>query len=978
MEILFGFTGKDEIDLPADLRIVEDGFPDGAACGELTGPLVLEDITRPWKGCSLQLTLFRPQESTFVGGIVADDVVSLASSERQYGDCISMGRRLMLSPGITHLIFDVDPMRTTQGNRDFDFSQIRSFSLNLGGSPESPVYVRHLRLGEERDSVGKPAIPAPGDTITFLQHQDIACYTYELERAEQPEDIRRLEGELDAEMERLERGIRLAQLGGKQTLYAEAGQLVAEIGWEARGLYPWTRHPAQRQRDLEDALEIVRRHSRGLDLYARGVFHEDDEDDSNIPLPVVPALPGLSALKIDGNALVDGHGHPVLLYAMNYHSDGPLCRFFAPDDHRVESYAVGGGSRYDIEWSPVYRAFHQAADGHRVGFRGWCGHLIKDQWAMGGRKENVVICLESEEIRRAVSQYNREHQHEWWHNPHLIYNILAYELMYMCYCEKSVEMFRQWLREKHGEIGALNRAWGTEIERFDQIQPPQAPDGIPPAETSRGLWFDWTFWNARRFTDILIWAKEDIRKIDPHIPLCSGGTSSMVSAGNGNAGIDEELIIAEVDDVILHEGGDLLTLDLLRAIADRPKPVVDPEHGGSAYQMLQGFLHGKSTISKFWWPKQPSRQFPHMTLQAPMQGSVPLAEVEEHLRVALDVRRLRREIALFWDLPAEVAIHYSRTCMLQVPFELLGGRTTPFLQALRLSYDTLRLLDAPVTFASERQISAGKIDAFKILVLPAVRYMPAAVFERLDGYLRGGGTLVLLPEGLLADEYARPQEYLARWGIRVDAAHIPQIAGLGPAEQGYDQSFSQTVHFGEGREMRATEADDRLFAEPGEVETAGIFQEIDVEGGEVLAAAGNSTLLVRKEIGAGALYYFAGMPEKRTLRAFMDAIMEQAGVYRPFRVSAPDGSRLAEVEARLVHTKFFDLLYLVNAGDEPVDFRAETERSFAKVRELRSLAYWEKLEGVLPGRQTLIFKLMMDPEEIGRREEETDYPYCGM
>jgi hypothetical protein len=178
--------------------------------------------------------------------------------------------------------------------------------------------------------------------------------------------------------------------------------------------------------------------------------------------------------------------------------------------------------------------------------------------------------------------------------------------------------------------------------------------------------------------------------------------------------------------------------------------------------------------------------------------------------------------------------------------------------------------------------------------------------------------------------------------------------------------------------MRATEVDDRLFAEPGDVETAGIFQEIDVQGGEVLAVAGESVLLVRKEIGNGALYYFAGMPTRGTQRAFMDILMEQTGVYRPFRVSAPDGSRLAEVEARLVHTKFFDLLYLVNEGEMPVDFRVETERPFAKVRELRSLAYWEKLEGMLPGRQTLIFKLMMDPVEIGRAGEETAYPYFGM
>jgi len=65
-------------------------------------------------------------------------------------------------------------------------------------------------------------------------------------------------------------------------------------------------------------------------------------------VPVVPELPVLSGLRIDGNTFADANGKPVILYAMNYDHEGRLLRFFAPDDHRVESYAVGGGSRYDI------------------------------------------------------------------------------------------------------------------------------------------------------------------------------------------------------------------------------------------------------------------------------------------------------------------------------------------------------------------------------------------------------------------------------------------------------------------------------------------------------------------------------------------------------------------------------------------------------------------------------------------------------
>ena len=866
------------------------------------------------------------------------------------------------------------------GPREFDFSRIRSLELDLGATPEAPVHVRHLRLCGERDRVGPPAEPSPGDTVTFLRNQDTACYTYELEKAESPGEVTALEERLRAETRGLERAVRLARLGGKQTLYAEAGLLAAEVALEGRAVYPWTRHPAQRAGDLAAALEIARGHRRSLELYSRGIVHEDDEDDSNIPLPTVPAFPSYERLKIEGDAFVDADGRPALLYAMNYHSDGPLCRFFAPADHRVESYAVGGGSRYDIEWSPVYRAFHRNADAKRAGFRGWCGHLVKDQWAMGGRKENVVVCLESEAVRRAVSQYNREHAHEWLRRPNLLYNILAYELMYVCYCEASVGMFRRWLEDKYGDIAALNRVWGTALAAFGRVVPPEAPDGVPPPGTSRGLWFDWTAWNTRRFTDILVWAKEDVRRLDDRagrkVPLCAGGTSSMLSPNNGNTGIDEELIIAEVDDVILHEGGDLLSLDLLRSLADRPKPVVDPEHGGSAYGMLASFLHGKSAVSKFWWPKQPSRQFPHMTLRAPLQGTVPIEEVEEHLRVALDVRRLGREISLFWGQRPEVALHYSRSSVLQVPFGLLRAGTTPYLQCLRAAYDTVGRLDAPLGFVSERQLLAGGGDGYKVLVLPAVRHVPQEVFSRLDAYIRGGGNLVVLPESLTADEYARPQPYLARWGVEIAASDVPAVEGLGAAEQGYDQSFSRAVRFGAGRRLRSGRAAADFFPDGAEVE--GIFQEIAAEGATVLAEAGGAPLAVSRRIGRGTLYYFAGTPTAPSLAAFMDELLRRAGVYRPLRLSAPDGSRLPQVEARLVHTKYYDLAYLINGADEALDFRLRVERPYSRVRELRSLEYWQRPEGVLPARQTLIFKLSADPVEIGRAAEDPAYEYRGM
>ncbi len=69
---------------------------------------------------------------------------------------------------------------------------------------------------------------------------------------------------------------------------------------------------------------------------------------------------------------------------------------------------MGGGSRWTIDESPVYAAFKADPETHRVGWDGWCGHLVRDLDSMGGtKKENVVICLESPRIKEAVAEYIR-------------------------------------------------------------------------------------------------------------------------------------------------------------------------------------------------------------------------------------------------------------------------------------------------------------------------------------------------------------------------------------------------------------------------------------------------------------------------------------------------------------------------------------------------------------------------------------------
>ncbi|WP_207671331.1 beta-galactosidase [Paenibacillus cymbidii] len=473
--------------------------PHAGAAGQWTaqarGTVSTVRLPRDWRGYrSLQFTITNPHPEPVIGGIEIWDRTEADGAELAYGDWVDRKRALLLGEGKTHVVIRIDPMQTQRGDRLLDLAHIVKVTLHFplpGGS--EPLEIAALRLSESPDTPDACARAVPGDSILCLKHQDISCYTYEPERAELPEDLRKLESEVWAERERLQRLVEAAEINGKPTLYARAGIVAADIALKSRPLLAWHFSAGARRRNLSGALAELQKHRLPLKRLLSSRAHEDDEDDSNLPLSNVRPLPDLKMLRIEGKSFVDTAGAPILICSMSYHNEGALLSFFSPEQHKMEIYAAGGGSRYDIERSPVYEAFHSFPDTERVGWKGWCGHLIKDQWAMGGRKENVVICLENERILTAIDAYNREHAADWTNHPQLLYVILGYELAYLCYCEQSLQRFRVWLEERHGAIERLNDCWGTTYASFEEALPPPTVGLAPAGDANRAAWYHWLF-----------------------------------------------------------------------------------------------------------------------------------------------------------------------------------------------------------------------------------------------------------------------------------------------------------------------------------------------------------------------------------------------------------------------------------------------------------------------------------------------------
>lgn len=901
----------------------------------------------------LLFDLYSGREGVSTATVRVCDSVPVKNSSSRDENCYDGRNKIFLQKGWTHVEVRLAPLKAGTAQRDLALDRIQRFEFSAGrtGLPAT-IYIDNLRLVSGEEGPDTASRLAPQDTVSIISDRWVS-----VRQVARPQDVpeapevKRLRAEAVQESELLKDTIEIAQAQGIDTLYAERHLITAGLGLGVRPLLAWYNNDGKKRDMFSYVAGTCRAARHELEDKLRGTSLRKEVDDTQVEGSAFPPIPPLKGRPANGWFFRDQRGEPMMVLSLHSPSR-VLQRFFASPLQHIESYSVGGGSRWTIDESPVYAAFKADPDTHRVGWDGWCGHLVRDLDSMGGtKKENVVICLESPRIREAVAEYIRTNIPKFHQNPELLYDIMAYELMYVCYCDRSQRMFREWAAQKHGSIAAANQAWGTSYPGFAAVLAPPVQNSRPLPGTNRALWYDWARFNQDRFTNYLLWVRGEIRKLDATVPLAAGGSSSMLAGRTGTTGIDEERIVNEVDDVIIHEGGgSTLGVDLQLALSETSKPLADPEMSLNGVEnLLPHFLHGKSVAQIYHWPAQPANEF-HSNNQSSLahSWSYSLADVDEVLRVALDVRRLNKEIAAFIEAPAEVAILYSQTSTLQLPPEMLTWQLTPYLAELHNTYTASQFLDARVTFVTERQALKGRLDRYKLLLVPGVRNLPEKVVDAIWTYAERGGHVLIVPESLLGDEYNHAKNYLARIGITIERTERPK-ASTGEMVQGYDQSYSQNVD--------VVGAAASKLSGPFPLETRGVRQVIAAgPGAEVrFRDPGGRPAILRIPLGTGAVHYSASSLEARGYARLLDVLFTEAKVNRPVR--ARGGSKW-QIEARFARLGTRRLFYITNFNSKPaaltVDTGAAPIRSLHELRDDRVVA---GSQVTVPGRQTVIYEL---------------------
>jgi hypothetical protein len=339
-----------------------------------------------WSGYDrLLFDVFNPESQPRVLTFILSDEIGGAGVDGDRFDRYWGDEKLFLGAGWTHVEVILTGLKASSELRSIAMDRIRQLAV----SAESDLlpltlYFDNFRLVSGAEEAATASVQAPQDTLTRLEGRWVAISQVgPRDKVPEGDKVRELREQGLRELHALEEIVESAEIMGIDPIYSRAELAVARLGLAFRPLLPWFNNDREKEKLFGYASEACRLERERLEHLLSGEVRLPDRDDTQITGPLVPPLPQLHGLPMRDGFFRDAEGRPLFVVSVHGPSRG-LQQFFASPSQHIESYSVGGGSRWTVDDSPVYEAFQKYPDARRVGWDGWCGHLIRDLDSMGG------------------------------------------------------------------------------------------------------------------------------------------------------------------------------------------------------------------------------------------------------------------------------------------------------------------------------------------------------------------------------------------------------------------------------------------------------------------------------------------------------------------------------------------------------------------------------------------------------------------
>ncbi|MCA9952442.1 MAG: beta-galactosidase [Anaerolineales bacterium] len=500
-------------------------------------------------------------------------------------------------------------------------------------------------------------------------------------------------------------------------------------------------------------------------------------------------------------------------------------------------------------------------------------------------------CPTSPVYRQKVRQINTLLAERYGAHPALLMWHVSNEYnAHGCHCDLCYAAFREWLRNRYGSLDALNHAWWTTFWSHRYTDWSQ----IEPVDISiHGLMLDWQRFNSDQVLDFFLAEIEPLRASTPEVPL----TTNFMRP---DVGLDYWRFAEHVDVVAWdsyprwHSQPEEWPVgvetafyhDLHRSYKKQPFLLMESTPSVTNWQgisrpkkpnmhllsAMQAVAHGADGVQYFQWRQSRGGE-------EKFHGAVVSHINGRHTRVFQDVQNVgaclaqlspatavspQAEVALLYDFQNEWALQLA---------QLQRSEEKLYQERCIAHYQSFWQMGIPVDLISS---AATDLSPYRLIIAPMLYMLRDGIAERLETFVRQGGTLILT--------------YLS--GL-VDTSDLCFI-GSSPLRPLLGLWVEQTdVLFAHDVQTMALEADNELGL-TGSYPVTHYADIVHMETAVPVARyghdyyAGQAALTVN-QLGDGCCYYIAGRPDGRFLLDFYAALGKKLGLARTLQAPLPLG-----------------------------------------------------------------------------------------
>ena len=508
-------------------------------------------------------------------------------------------------------------------------------------------------------------------------------------------------------------------------------------------------------------------------------------------------------------------------------------------------------------------------------------------------------------VRRIADRYKDHPALAMWHvNNEYSVHVQA------CYCEVSARAFRGWLRERYGDLDALNEAWGTAFwsQRYgewEEILPPR----IAPTFPNPTQQLDYHRFSSGALLECFVMERDILEEITPHVPVTTNflGFPKALDLWRWAEGQDIVSLDLYPDpaDSEAHVGA-AMSHDLMRSLKGGDPWVlmeqttvrvnwrernVPRRPGQMRLWSLGAVARGADGIMFFQWRQSRAGAEKFHSAMVPHVDTGVSRSWQEAKRLGNDLGKL--DAVLGARTEAKVAILLDWNSWWALELDSKPSTDVKLLDGIRSFYAPLYQANVPVDFAHPE----ADLSPYKLVIAPNLYLVTDDSAENIRRFVAEGGTLLI--------------SFFS--GI-VDANDHIRLGGY-PAP--FTELLGLTI---EDFIPMATGETNRISTQDGETLECDLWADlIHPKGAEPLASYTEgfyvgAPAVTRNAFGEGAAYYLGTRPEQRYVETLVQTACERAGIGPS--LLAPPG-----IDAVRRKTDDASFLFLFNHNDEAVEVR---------------------------------------------------------